>query len=186
MTFEDYLRGIRTRLIINHGDLLRFFQLDKELLHYRPADGGWTVAEILEHVGLTSYYLLILVDKSANKAIRKASGVDLVQVHKTHEYAPSRLNSIGQHKAFPWARPGHMEPTGTATPEAVMDQLQNQLNRCLNQLDLLRNGEGLLHTTTMTVDDLGRLNVYEYIDFVARHVARHIMQIQQNIEEAWT
>ena len=31
--------------------------------------------------------------------------------------------------------------------------------------------------TTMTVDSLGRLNTYEYIDFLARHAERHLQQI---------
>lgn len=181
--FEDYLSGIRLRLIINHGDLLRFFTLDDQLLSHRPADGGWTIAEILEHVGLTSHYLLILIDKSAVKAMRKAQGIDPETLRSGHSFDPDRLNNIDRHKSFPWVRPEHMEPTGKVAMSLIVNQLADQLVRCLVHLGELSNGEGLLHATTMTVDGLGRLNVYEYVDFLARHVARHITQIQQNIEE---
>ena len=44
----------------------------------------------------------------------------------------------------------------------------------------LKNGEGLLFKTTMTVDDLGKLNVYEYIYFLSKHAEQHIQQMEEN------
>lgn len=183
MNFDDYLRGVRTHLIINHGKLLHFFALSKRESAYPPENGGWTASEILEHVALTSHYLLILIDKAAGKANRKADGADLITIRQDFISDPQRLDNIGRHKSFAWERPAHMEPTGNKAPGAVADQLNSQLLRCLLHLEELAAGEGLLHTTSMSVDDLGRLNVYEYIDFLSRHVERHITQISNNLAE---
>ncbi|MFT5998354.1 MAG: hypothetical protein ACI81P_000807 [Neolewinella sp.] len=180
MTFPDYLRNVRSRLIISHAAVLPFFALPQKHLHHRLESGGWTAAEIIEHIGLTSHYLLIIIDKSAQKARRKAAGTNTAQIVTAADLDPDRLKNISLHKSFAWIRPEHMEPSGSANLQDVQDQLMDQLHRCLNHLQDLRDGAGLLHTTTMTVDNLGRLNVYEYIDFLARHVERHLTQLQQN------
>ncbi len=176
MDLDSYLRGIRMRLIEVHCDLIGMIKLDEGQLALRPGPDSWSIREIIEHVGLTSHFLLIIIDKSAAKARRKSTPEALAAA-KEHLPDPDRLETIGQHMSFPWSRPAHMEPSGTAALEEITDTLTSQLTRCLVHLDALRDGAGLLHTTRMTVADLGRLNTYEYIDFLARHAARHLQQI---------
>jgi hypothetical protein len=43
---------------------------------------------------------------------------------------------------------------------------------------LLSNGEGALYKTTMSVNSLGKIDVYEYIYFLAQHGRRHIGQME--------
>ena len=76
-----------------------------------------------------------------------------------------------------------MEPTGQKLDLEIENQIISQLNRCLTQLELLRNGEGLRYKTTMTVDGLGKINVYEYIYFLSQHARRHIQQMVENKAE---
>lgn len=44
----------------------------------------------------------------------------------------------------------------------------------------MKNGEGLICKTTMTVNELGKINVYEYIYFLSLHAQRHITQMKNN------
>ena len=44
----------------------------------------------------------------------------------------------------------------------------------------MKNGEGLLYKTTMTVNELGKINVYEYIYFLSLHAQRHVTQMKKN------
>ncbi|MEO1447964.1 MAG: hypothetical protein AAFV07_00465, partial [Bacteroidota bacterium] len=74
----------------------------------------------------------------------------------------------------------HMEPTGEPAESDIKVQLNHQLERCLRHLEELKNGEGLRYTTTMTVNGLGKLNVYEYIYFLSLHAARHLQQMEAN------
>lgn len=182
MNFDDYYRDLRRRLVFTFTDVLRYFQsgVAEKYLHYRPVGGGWTAAEILEHITITSHYLLILIRKGADKARRKSAGQSMITVRRQGHYHPDRLNAIEQHKSFAWDRPEHMEPTGKVPLSDVETKMFAQLVACLQYLDELGDGAGLLHETTMTVDGLGRLNVYEYVDFLGRHVARHITQIEAN------
>lgn len=76
-----------------------------------------------------------------------------------------------------------MEPTGKKPLEEVRSQLKEQVTHCIENLDRLKNGEGVLYKTTMSVNDLGKINVYEYIYFLAQHGQRHIMQMQKNEAE---
>ena len=151
--------------------------------HYRPADQGWTIAEILEHIALTSHYLLILIDKGADKALRNVQGRVLSDELDGFDYQLDRLSAIGRHKSFPWVRPEHMEPKGEKSELDIQAQLISQLQRCLHQLDKLKEGEGLLYETTMTVNELGKLNVYEYIYFLSQHAERHLQQMEENRAE---
>ena len=183
MSFDDYLHGIRQRLISSHAELIDHLAFSDTLLLYHPDKEGWNIREILEHVGLTSHFLLILIDKSAIKARRKMVNAPSISPFETITAKPNRLDSISNPIAFAWHRPDHMEPTGQPSLEQLADQFNDQLSRCLRHLEALDDGAGFLHTTTMTVAGLGRLNVYEYIEFLARHAERHLQQIAKVREE---
>ena len=180
MKIKNYIQSIQIHLLQTHAALLNWFLVEDTLKHYRPIDGGWTILEILEHIALTSHFLSILIDKGTDKAIRNIKNLTIEEIVDSFDFDLEKIDKIGQHKSFDWIRPEHMEPTGNKSDVAIKNELITQVNRCLNQLDRLKNGEGLLYKTTMTVDDLGKLNVYEYIYFLSKHAERHIQQMEEN------
>jgi hypothetical protein len=98
---------------------------------------------------------------------------------KDYSFHRTQLEEVGQHQSFQWIRPEHMEPKGEKSLPEVRDQLKYQLDQCQAVLDRLPNGEGVLAKTTMTVNDLGKIDVYEYIYFLSQHVKRHVQQIKK-------
>lgn len=180
---KAYIQKIQIHLIHAHSTILKWFNEDESIKNYRPKDGGWTILEILEHIALTSHFLLKLIDKGADKALRNVKSLDLDKLLAEFEFDLDKINRIGEHKSFDWIRPEHMEPTGNKSELEIKDELISQLNRCINQLSRLSNGEGLQHKTTMTVDDLGKINVYEYVYFLSKHAERHIQQMRENKKE---
>ena len=72
-----------------------------------------------------------------------------------------------------------MEPKGEKESAAVRLLMKEQLQECLEYLSLLSGGEGVLYKTTMTVNNLGKIDVYEYLYFLAKHVERHIEQMKK-------
>lgn len=180
MNIHNYIQTIQAHLIQTHSKVLDWFKESPELKSYRPEDGGWTISEILEHIALTSHFLLILIDKATGKALRNVKELSLEDLMSDFEFDLTKIDEIGIHKSFGWVRPEHMEPTGTKSEWEIKNELITQVTRCLNQLDKLRNGEGLLYKTTMTVNDLGKINVYEYIFFLSKHAERHIQQMEEN------
>jgi hypothetical protein len=183
MKIKNYIQQIQLHLIHTHAKIFDWFNEAETLKNYRPVDNGWTISEILEHIALTSRFLLILIDKGTDKALRNVKNLSLEALLLQFDYKLDKLDAIGMHKSFSWIRPEHMEPKGEKVNWRVKAELIDQLARCLNQLDKLKNGEGLLHETTMTVNDLGKINVYEYIYFLSKHAERHIRQMDENRAE---
>lgn len=183
MNLKSYIQVIQIHLIETHRNVIEWFNEKDEVKSYRPIDGGWTISEILEHIALTSHFLLILIDKGSKKALKNINELSIAELLKSAELNLDKIDRIGMHKSFDWIRPEHMEPTGEKEDQEIIDQLISQMTRCLNQLETLKNGEGLRYKTTMTVDGLGKINVYEYIHFLSKHAERHIYQMQENKNE---
>jgi hypothetical protein len=121
----------------------------------------------------------ILIEKGATKALKNLHNLDLATELENYHFAQDKLNQIGQHRTFPWIRPEHMEPKGEKTGAEVAATLRQQLHQCQQVLSRLPNGEGVLYRTTMTVNALGKIDVYELVYFLAKHAERHVTQIKQ-------
>ena len=180
MDIQPLITEIKNSLdtTFNHIDL--WFDKAAELRQYQPDNGGWTIDQILEHIGLTNHFLLILIDKGTNKAFANASKLDVNEALKSYVFHRDKLTEVGLHQSFSWIRPEHMEPRGEKKLYEVRVQLKDQVKQCLGYLDTLRHGEGILYKTTMTVNNLGKIDVYEYLYFLAQHGLRHIMQMEKN------
>lgn len=183
MKIKSYIQEIQIHLIKTHSRIFEWFNENEDVKNYRPIDNGWTISEILEHIALTSHFLMILIDKGTDKALRNVKNSSLDELKMNFDYDLNQINEIGIHKSFDWIRPEHMEPKGEKSELEIKDEMVAQINRCLNQLEKLKNGEGLLYKTTMTVNELGKINVYEYIYFLNKHAERHIQQMQENKDE---
>lgn len=183
MNLKTYIQAIQIHLIETHRNVIEWFSENEDVKSYKPNDGGWSISEILEHIALTSHFLLILIDKGSKKALKNINELSIDELLISEELNLEKIDRIGMHKSFDWIRPEHMEPTGEKADQEIIDQLISQMTRCLNQLETLKNGEGLRYKTTMTVDGLGKINVYEYIQFLSKHAERHIYQMQENKNE---
>ncbi|MCC6458862.1 MAG: DinB family protein [Saprospiraceae bacterium] len=177
---NNFLENIRSHLLDTHKTVDTWFDKEPQLRTYRPANGGWTIDQILEHIELTSHFLLKLIDKGGAKALRRAAASDWAANWQAYRVDAEKLASIGQYRSFDWIRPEHMEPRGDRNLAEIRISMKQQQERCLHWLERLKNGEGLLAKTTMSVQNLGKLDVYEYIYFLSLHAQRHITQMERN------
>ncbi len=180
---QVYIQEIKLHLIKTHAEVLNWFDKADTIKNYQPKNGGWSISEILEHIALTSHFLLILIDKGTSKAIKNVQNRSLEKLITGFNDDLEKLDEIGITQSFEWIRPEHMKPKGVKSELEIKEILINQLNICLNQLEKLKKGEGLLYKTTMTVNQLGKLTVYEYIYFLSKHAERHIQQMMNNEAE---
>jgi hypothetical protein len=174
---------IKEALHSSFNEIDQWFDKAADLRAFRPARGSWTINEVLEHIALTNHFLLILIDKGTQKALNNITGADLQHTLSQYTFHRDKLTEVGLHQSFEWIRPEHMEPKGEKTMPEVRALLHDQLHRCIGYLDQLKNGEGVLYKTTMSVNALGKIDVYEYIYFLAQHGNRHITQMQKNEAE---
>ena len=184
MKASDLTAAVRVALLDAFGRVDTWFDQPEALRSHLPADQGWTVDEVLDHIGLTNHFLLILIEKGVTKALANRQNLDLTAELARYQFEPEKLAAIGTLHAFDWVRPAHMEPRIAPRPlPQVRQQLHAQLAQALACLERLPHGEGLLYHTTMTVNGLGKLNVYEYLYFLAQHARRHLTQMQDNAAE---
>lgn len=180
MTPEHILINLKRELIRTLAVVDEWFDSDPALLQYRPASGGWTVSEVLEHITLTNHYLLIIIEKGSEKALRRKNELtEPFAIPASYTLSNPDLLAIAQPDAFSWQRPEHHQPTGQKLLCEVRRTLRDQLDQCLVTLELLPHGEGILHHTTMSVNNLGKLDVYQYLYFLALHAQRHIHQLKK-------
>jgi hypothetical protein len=170
---------VRAKLMDSFGAIDSWFAEKPTLFAYKPENNGWNIAQILEHISLTNSFLLILIRKGAIKAIAKAGKTEYSALLSNYQPNWEKLDAVGRHQSFVWNRPTHMEPTGFVALNDIKGTLQAQLAECLHWLEQLKNGEGLLSTTTMSVNGLGKIDVYQYIYFLAQHAARHLEQMNK-------
>lgn len=178
MDIFRFIQDVKMHLKLSFGEVDKWFEKDNKMLNNRPSNGGWTVQQILEHIYLTNFYLLILIEKGSKKAMRNYINQDLNIEMKGYSFDKEKFEKVGEYGAFEWIRPEHMEPKGQLNLSEIRSLISQQYQQCLDYLDLMKNGEGLLCKTTMTVNELGKINVYEYIYFLSLHAQRHLTQMK--------
>lgn len=173
MPYERTIAAIRAALHAIRVDLDPWFDRPAELRRFRPADGGWTIDEVLEHLTLTNRFLLLTLRKHAALALRRAARTPPV----AGESDLGRLEIVGRRGSFRWHRPAHMEPTGVPSSPEVKALLESQFADCEAVLARLAGGEGSSARITMTVADLGKLDLYQWTYFLVLHARRHLAQL---------
>lgn len=182
MEFKDYFYLVTKSLNDNFEKVDNWFKKPEELRLYKPKNGGWDINEILEHISLTNHFLLILIEKAKEKAKEKAlkQNVEInLDEHIYLETEIEKLEQIGKHASFDWIRPEHMEPKGGEKLEDIQTKIKNQTKQCSSVLNVLKDGKGLSVKTKMSVNDLGKIDVYQYIHFLSLHAKRHIEQMEK-------
>src|SRR5215472_3819747 len=104
MPYEQTIPVIRETLRAVFAEVDGWFDRPEELRRFKPASGGWSVNQVLEHITLTNHFLMLTLRKWVAIALRRASRGDRVP---EGESDLQRLEVIGQRGSFSWVRPEH-------------------------------------------------------------------------------
>ncbi|HVW00510.1 MAG TPA: DinB family protein [Planctomycetaceae bacterium] len=168
------VRIVRESLCAIFAQVDDWFDRAPEFRGFRPSNGVWTADQVLEHITLTNRFLMLTLEKFVRIAERRAArGVPV----SSGESDLARIEVIGERGSFGWIRPEHMEPVGRP-PDEVRALLHEQLGTCLILLERMRHGIGSLCQIRMTVNDLGRIDLYQWLYFLAQHARRHLQQLE--------
>jgi hypothetical protein len=143
---------------------------EERLIHRPSYPHAWTALEHLEHVSLVNHFLLLTIGKGVNTALRRAR----TQPIPVGESDLMCLAPIADPDAFPWEPPGHMIPSGTKTLPEIREFLKTQHRQCREMLERIGKGEGKLCSFRMSVFSLGRLDMYQWLFFLAQHGRWHL------------
>jgi len=175
---RNVIQVVREALLTNFRELDQWFEKEPALLDFKPDRDQWSIREVLEHITLTNYFLLLIINKSTRRALERKKTGHSVILPGDYANKLEQIDVIGS-KSFGWVRPEHMEPTGLKNMQEVKALLKQQYAQCMYNLSLLKNGEGVLVFTNMSVNQLGKLDIYQYIYFLTKHIERHIRQMQR-------
>lgn len=137
----------------------------------QPADGGWSVAQVVDHVGRVEGMFAHFL----TKAMDEAQGV-AAEAETSSVLSPALLHKVRDRSTRRNAPPpAHPDPDARYDDaRAVLDQAHRRGR------ELLAGADGLaLETITMPHPSLGVLNLYEWGVAVGGHEARHAEQIRE-------
>lgn len=137
MPYQHTIQQVRETLTSTFNALDTWFEQPADVRAYHPNDGGWCIDEILEHITLTSHFLMLVIRTNTQKAIKRAA----------------------------------------VQPRA--DAESDQQRECLAILEALKHGEGSLVTVRMSVQNLGKIDLYQWLCFLALHAKRHHTEIER-------
>ena len=162
----DYVEEKRKEL------LQSFAGVPADRLGRKPSDGAWSVAEILDHLGIVESGIARLIAKRANKAREAGLGEE-----KSTE---SVLASFDQHRV-------RLATMKMESPATVLPRVDVDLNEAVAGLKASRESlraaalaaNGLsLSEIKHTHPLLGELDLYQWLIFLGQHEARHRKQIE--------
>jgi hypothetical protein len=180
MAYEKTVQRVQQALVTTFDQLDTYFEVDADLRQVHPAENEWCIDEILEHITLTSHFLMITLKQSLDKVLRRAE----TQAIMDGESDLTRIDRIGDPDAFAWIRPEHMEPTRAVSSEEVRHRMNAQKEEYLAILAQIQHGEGSLHQVRMSVQALGKLDMYEWMYFLIQHAYRHTVEIERILQTA--
>lgn len=147
-----------------------------------PAAGGWSAADCVEHLNMTSRAFLPRLREAANEA-------SLMNSPKTEDYRmdfPGRvlafmmrpMKHIGKFKIGRVKTTGEFSPRGGQTREQLLSdfvRLQSDL------ISLVRTADGLPIDRVKVQSPFGRMryNAYSALEIIAQHEHRHLQQAEE-------
>ena len=151
--------------------------LPRERWTERPADGRWSMVELLEH--------LYKVEHGCARVIARGVADARAGDHPMETDAHSVLGTLDGTGLRDRSRrlevPERVAPAGGWSPQEALDRLSTS-RRELH--DAIRAGDGLaLGSVYQTHPRLGEIDLYRWILFIAEHEARHVQQAAEIAEQ---
>jgi len=141
----------------------------------RPSAGGWSVAEILEHLTMVESGVARLITKRVGRAREAGLGEE-----KSTE---SVLASFNQHSA-------RLDTAVMQAPATVQPRINVDISEALEGLESSREAlrAAAVAATGLSLGEikhthplLGELDLYQWLIFVGQHEGRHKKQIERTL-----
>ena len=162
----------------------RVENLSEAQQNFRPAEGAWSITEIIDHLSITEQNMVQLVgmllkkSEGATAAHNAGEGVAGAETGTSAPpFRPFSLDSfIEQVKDVKLNAPEQVRPGGTATLAAALANLE----RTRAAIEALRPRlEAANHdAATYPHPAFGEFNAAQWVAFIGLHESRHLRQIE--------
>jgi hypothetical protein len=138
-------------------------RLSDEAAARKPADGGWSAAQIGAHVAISNDLLAGAVTGTVPMA--RAVPADFVENPNVWSNVPSKVRTFPQ-----------LDPPPSPTRTEAIASLRASIPRVITAIEGMSEERAGTHCVTFPFGDL---SMYQFADFVGGHVTRHDGQIQR-------
>jgi hypothetical protein len=181
MTVDSVLKTVEKEAISTFSLLDGWFDEEQAVLDYRPQAEARNAHEILVHAVLTCSNLMEEIEKGSACALECS---DASEAFDWNQYTLLPKEVIEARDVHCYALP----LPGTKAEEVfpignVRVSLRAQLLKCLEQLDLLQNGEGVRYKISDRDFGIGDLDIYQYLYFLTQYGKWQLDQLRHNKKE---
>jgi hypothetical protein len=158
---QEYLSETLNRLMREVSDL------SPAQWNFRPASGGWSIAEILEHLALVENAFM----HSVGPQLSRNSPAELFRARQLPDAL--LIDSVGRDRSKRSKAPVPVSPTGRWSRTETLERLvaaRAQTTQFLSSNPELRRG-------AVKHPGLGFLDGFQWVLFLAAHTERHMRQI---------
>ena len=165
----DYVEDKRREL------LQSFAGVPEERLSRRAADGGWSVAEIVDHLSIVEAGIARLITKRVARAREAGVGEEKSTEPVLASFDPQRAT---------------LDSTVMQAPTTVQPRANVDFKEALRGLDGSREAlrVAVLGASGLSLGEikythplLGELDLYQWLIFIGQHEARHKKQIERTL-----
>ncbi len=147
--------------------------LNEAQLKYRPQDGAWSAAEIVEHLSIIERNLArvvqMMLHKAASASVEAGPPPRPMQPFSLDEFAE-------QARTQKFVAPEEVRPRGDAELADVLGKLRESRAALHALQPRFETVDGTLVQYPHPI--FGPLNLYQWLAFIGLHEARHLRQIE--------
>jgi uncharacterized damage-inducible protein DinB len=149
--------------------------LSEEQRNARVADGGWSAADIIEHLSLTERR----ITRALEGMLPLAADGEGDDADKTNNFTPFSLDTyIERASTQKFEAPEYIRPRGVPLDESLAHLAESRA-----ALEGLRPRFDVADFTAQFPHPaFGPLNLAQWLAFIGVHEARHLKQLERNIE----
>lgn len=172
MTTDSPVERLRADLAADRDALCAAVERVPEPLRSRkPAPDRWSVAEVLEHLGIVE-----------QRSVAALASVVATATAATASHAPTPLDRAAMRdRSQRVTAPEMIQPTGTVDAATAWAALERSRASLLALLDTCEGRD--LTTVGRTHPRLGQIDGYQWIASIGSHEERHALQIIEIAEE---
>lgn len=108
MPHNKTISTVNIALTTIFDELDTWFDKPDDVRSFMPSPDEWSIDENLEHITLTSHFLLKVIRKGVARAIKRAQNQPITEIESNLEI----VEPVGIADSYYWHRPEHTIPTG--------------------------------------------------------------------------
>ncbi len=154
-----------------------WFDTDEKFHVHATSPDDQTMYHVISEIVYANKYILSMIEDGCQEALRNAklanwnSLINDYLIEELKPEDPAVLHFFNRYQKIAHAVENPLKDLRT--------ELRDQLNQCLCNLELLRNGEGASFSARLSDAHSKKINAYQWMQLIALHTWQRISQLKR-------